>query len=88
MLLQTHEEEEEVRKEEKKVAHPRFSSDKDASPPSCSDGRSVRDTFFQQPNWKESGGTAALVLLGCIAALEVVEEGESFSEMPCRRERG
>lgn len=39
-LLRTHEEEEEVRKENK-AADPRFSFDKDASPPSCFHRRSL-----------------------------------------------
>lgn len=43
--------------------------------------------FNNQKEWKESGGTAALVLHGCIEELEEVEEERSFSEVPCRRER-
>lgn len=74
-----------MRKEEKKVSHLRFSSDKDDSPPT---GGAAGILFSNnQTDWRESGGTAALVPLGCIEELEEVEE-ESFSEMPCRRERG
>lgn len=40
------------------------------------------------PGWRESGGAAALVLVGCIGELEEVEEEESSSEMPLGRERG
>lgn len=89
MLLRTHEEEEEEeRKEEKKVAHLRFSLTKTLHlRPAPTGGASGILFSNNQTDWKESGGTAALVLLGCIEELEEVEEEESFSEMPCRRER-
>lgn len=89
LRLQTHEEEEEVRKEEQKVAHLRFSSDTKTLRlgPAATGGASGR-LSSTKPNWKKVAGPAALVRLGCIGELEEVEEEESLSEMPGRRGRG
>lgn len=70
-------------RKENKAAHLRFSFDKNVSPSSCLHRRIIRDTFYNpQTDWKESGGTAALVHLGCTVELEEVEEEGRFSEMP------
>lgn len=82
-MLRTHDDEEV--KKENKAAHLRFSFDKNVSPLSGLHRRRIRDTFFNpQTDWKESGGTAALVHLGCTVELEEVEEEGRFSEMPSR----